>query len=52
MLILSSIDDKLPNDSELEARHYKDSEACNLSELMVVANVISGLKHIATLLGK
>ena len=34
--------DKLSNDSELEARYYENSEACDLSELMVVANVISG----------
>ncbi|KAF8675719.1 hypothetical protein AX14_005020, partial [Amanita brunnescens Koide BX004] len=44
----SELSAKLPNDSELEARHYEDSEACNLSELMVVANVPSGLKHIVT----
>ncbi|KIL59400.1 hypothetical protein M378DRAFT_1009943 [Amanita muscaria Koide BX008] len=40
---------KLSNDKELEARYYRDPEACDLSELMVVANVISGLKGIVAL---
>ncbi|KAF9444829.1 hypothetical protein P691DRAFT_609069, partial [Macrolepiota fuliginosa MF-IS2] len=30
-------------------RYYKDPEACDLSELVVVANVISGLKDIVAL---
>ena len=46
---MSLTGDKLSDDRELEARYYRDPEACDLSELMVVANVISGLKDIVAL---
>lgn len=41
-------DDKLSNE-ELEREYYEDPDACDLSELMVIENVISGRKDIMTL---
>lgn len=48
-LRLSSTGDKLSKNRGLEARYYRDPEACDLSELMVVANVISGYEDIVAL---
>jgi hypothetical protein len=43
---------KLSDDQELESKYYIDPDACDLSELMVVENVISGCKDIVALFWK
>ena len=40
---------KLSNDPWLESKYYQNPEACDLSELMVVENIVSGRKDIVTL---
>lgn len=40
---------KLSDDPWLESKYYQDPDACDLSELMVVENVISGRKDIVAL---
>ena len=40
---------KLSDDQELESKYYTDPDACDLSELMVVKNVVSGRKDIVAL---
>jgi len=37
------------DDQELESKYYTDPDACDLSELMVVENVVSGRKDIVAL---
>ena len=37
------------SDPWLENKYYQDPDACDLSELMVVENVVSGRKDIVTL---
>ena len=52
MLIISAIPiilNKLSKDPWLESTYYQDPDACDLSELMVVENVVSGRKDIVTL---
>jgi hypothetical protein len=47
MLIFSAISiipNKLSDDRWLESKYYRDPDACDLSELMVVENVVSGRK--------
>ena len=44
-----NIHNKLSEDSELESRYYQDPNACDVSELTVVENVVSGRKDIVTL---
>ena len=39
----------MSDDSWLEAKYYRDPDACDLSKLLVVENVISGRKDIVTL---
>ena len=39
----------LSNDIKLEAKYYENSEACDLSDLMVVENVVWGYKTIVAL---
>ena len=41
--------DKLSTDTWLERKYYDDPDSCDLSELMVVTNVISGRKDIVRL---
>src|ERR1700728_2120037 len=43
------IPNKLSEDQELESKYYTDPDACDLSELMVVENVVSGRKDIVNL---
>jgi hypothetical protein len=40
---------KLSDDPWLESKYYQDPDACDLSELMVVENVVSGRKDIVAL---
>jgi len=40
---------KLSEDPWLESKYYRDPDACDLSELMVVQNAVSGRKDIVTL---
>ena len=40
---------KLSHDPWLESKYYQDPDACDLSELMVVENIVSGRKDIVTL---
>jgi len=40
---------KLSDDHYLESKYYVDPDACDLSELMVVENVVSGRKDIVAL---
>ncbi|KAF8816780.1 hypothetical protein BYT27DRAFT_7181235, partial [Phlegmacium glaucopus] len=40
---------KLSNDDTLESKYYANPDACDLSELMVVQNVVSGRKDIVAL---
>jgi hypothetical protein len=40
---------KLSSDPYLETKYYRDPDGCDLSELMVVENVVSGRKDIITL---
>ena len=52
MLIFSAIpiiSNKLSDDPWLINKYYQDADACDLSEFMVVENVISGRKDIVTL---
>jgi hypothetical protein len=49
LLIISIIPNKLSSDQFLENKYYADPDGCNLSELMVVENVVSGRKDIITL---
>ncbi|KAF8529603.1 hypothetical protein BU17DRAFT_60386 [Hysterangium stoloniferum] len=52
MLIFSAIliiPNKLSDDPWLESKYYQDPDACDLSDLMVVENVVSGRKDIVTL---
>jgi hypothetical protein len=53
MLIFSAIliipNNKLSSDQFLENKYYEDPDGCDLSELMVVENVVSGRKDIITL---
>jgi len=52
MLIFSAIliiPNKLSHDPWLESKYYQDPDACDLSDMMVVENVISGRKGIVTL---
>jgi hypothetical protein len=48
-LIISIIPNKLSSDQFLENKYYEDPDGCDLSELMVVENVVSGRKDIITL---
>ena len=43
------IRNKLSDDQELESKYYTDPDACDLSELMVAENVVSGRKDIVAL---
>ncbi|KAF8522970.1 hypothetical protein BU17DRAFT_86573 [Hysterangium stoloniferum] len=43
---------KLSDDPWLENKYYQDPDACDLSDLMVVENVVSGRKDIVTLFWK
>ena len=43
------IPNKLSDDPWLETTYYADPDACNLSELMVAENVVSGRKDIVAL---
>ena len=43
------IPNKLSDDQELESKYYTDPDACDLSEFMVVENVVSGCKDIVAL---
>ena len=36
-------------DQQLESKYYQDPDSCDLSELMVIENVVSGRKDIVTL---
>ena len=47
--VILIIYNKLSDESELESRYYVDPDACDLSELMVVENVVSGHKDIIAL---
>ena len=49
MFTFSAILKKLSDDHELESKYYTDPDACDLSELMVVENVVSGCKDIVAL---
>jgi hypothetical protein len=49
LLIISIIPNKLSSDQFLENKYYTDPDGCDLSELMVVENVVSGRKDIITL---
>jgi hypothetical protein len=52
MFILSAIliiFNKLSDDPWLESKYYVDPNACDLSELTVIENVISGRKDIVAL---
>ncbi|KAF8816776.1 hypothetical protein BYT27DRAFT_6377119 [Phlegmacium glaucopus] len=40
---------KLSNDYKLESKYYANPDACDLSELMVIQNVVSGRKDIIAL---
>jgi len=40
---------KLSHDPWLESKYYQDPDACDLSELIVVENIVSGRKDIVTL---
>jgi hypothetical protein len=40
---------QLSSDQYLENKYYEDPDGCDLSELMVVENVVSGRKDIITL---
>ena len=40
---------KLSRDQEVEDQYYHDPDGCDLSEFMVVENVVSGRKDIVTL---
>ena len=40
---------KLSNDQRLENKYYQDPGACDISDLTVVENVVSGRKDIVTL---
>ena len=40
---------KLSRDPWLESKYYQDPDACDLSELMVVENIVSGRKDIVIL---
>ena len=47
--VILFIYNKLSNDPWLEATYYADPDACDLSELMVAENFVSGRKDIVTL---
>ena len=47
--IFCNIPNKISGDPWLESKYYQDTDACDLSELMVVENVVSGRKDILTL---
>ena len=47
ILIIPTI--KLSDGPWLENKYYQDPDACDLSELMVVENIVSGRKDIVTL---
>jgi len=40
---------QLSRDPWLESKYYQDPNGCDLSELLVVENVVSGLKDFVTL---
>jgi len=40
---------KLSDDQELESKYYVDPDTCDLSELMVVENVVSGHEDVVAL---
>ena len=40
---------KLSDHPWLESKYYRDPDACDLSELMVVQNAVTGHKDIVTL---
>ena len=46
MLIFSN---QLSRDPWLESKYYQDPNGCDLSELLVVENVVSGRKDLVTL---
>lgn len=47
--ILTSFLNQLSKDPYLENKYYDDPDSCDLSELMVVPNIISGRKDIVAL---
>ena len=47
--VTPDIPNKLSDDQELESKYYVDPDACDLSELTVVTNVVSGRKDIVDL---
>jgi hypothetical protein len=47
--ILIIPNNQLSRDPWLESKYYQDPDACDLSELMVVENIVSGRKDIVTL---
>ena len=44
-----NISNKLSRDPRVESKHYQNPDLCDLSELLVVENVVSGRKDIVTL---
>ena len=49
IFLLSLSYNKLFSDQFLETKYYVDPDGCDLSELMVVENVVSGREDIITL---
>jgi hypothetical protein len=43
------VPNQLSDDQQLESKYYQDPDACDLSELIVVENIVSGRKDIVTL---
>jgi hypothetical protein len=40
---------KLSGDQRLESKYYQDPDSCDLSELMVLENIVTGRKDVVTL---
>jgi hypothetical protein len=43
------VPNQLSDDQQLESKYYQDPDVCDLSELIVVENIISGRKDIVAL---